>query len=244
MSIRASIIVERLRGSLAHSSSVGRGLIGAALIPIAYNAFGCADGYRSAPHADITVVEPVQSAPPPVITNKCEPIGGELLCICPNGTETGTRTCMPALADPEQGTLSACLPCDGRSIHAGTGAAGSSGRRGLTTAAGSVSEPARSESGDVELASAGSAAGSGSGGTGGTGGGDDAADAASSTAGSAGAANRSPLGTPLNRFANPLAPAPGLGCECDQPCFPFGIIACCRMDGSCGCSWAPGAYCL
>ena len=34
------------------------------------------------------------------------------------------------------------------------------------------------------------------------------------------------------------------GCDCNQPCVPFGIIACCRPGGSCGCTWAPGAYCL
>jgi len=31
---------------------------------------------------------------------------------------------------------------------------------------------------------------------------------------------------------------------CNQPCVPFGILACCRANGTCGCTWAPGAYCL
>jgi hypothetical protein len=34
------------------------------------------------------------------------------------------------------------------------------------------------------------------------------------------------------------------GCNCSQICFPIGILPCCRIDGSCGCTWAPGAYCL
>ncbi|HKP56599.1 MAG TPA: hypothetical protein VJV78_07765 [Polyangiales bacterium] len=33
-------------------------------------------------------------------------------------------------------------------------------------------------------------------------------------------------------------------CNCNQDCFPVGVLACCRPDGSCGCTWAPGAYCL
>jgi len=31
---------------------------------------------------------------------------------------------------------------------------------------------------------------------------------------------------------------------CNQPCFPIGIIACCNPLGVCGCTWAPGGYCL
>jgi hypothetical protein len=30
----------------------------------------------------------------------------------------------------------------------------------------------------------------------------------------------------------------------DTFCFPLGVLACCRPDGSCGCTWASGAYCL
>ena len=33
-------------------------------------------------------------------------------------------------------------------------------------------------------------------------------------------------------------------CACNQDCFPVGVLACCRPNGSCGCTWAPGAYCL
>lgn len=32
--------------------------------------------------------------------------------------------------------------------------------------------------------------------------------------------------------------------DCTVSCFPLGAVACCRNDKTCGCSWAPGAYCL
>jgi hypothetical protein len=31
---------------------------------------------------------------------------------------------------------------------------------------------------------------------------------------------------------------------CTQSCFPVGVLACCSPLGTCGCTWAPGAYCL
>jgi hypothetical protein len=31
---------------------------------------------------------------------------------------------------------------------------------------------------------------------------------------------------------------------CSQVCFPVGILPCCNPLGICGCTWAPGAYCL
>jgi hypothetical protein len=36
------------------------------------------------------------------------------------------------------------------------------------------------------------------------------------------------------------------GCmsECTNICFPVGILPCCNLLGICGCTWAPGAYCL
>jgi hypothetical protein len=44
----------------------------------------------------------------------------------------------------------------------------------------------------------------------------------------------------------PPPPTPKIPCPslCVQPCVPFGILACCRDNGTCGCTWAPGAYCL
>ncbi len=46
--------------------------------------------------------------------------------------------------------------------------------------------------------------------------------------------------------APPPPPTQTSSCSspCTQPCIPFGILACCRANGTCGCTWAPGAYCL
>jgi len=32
--------------------------------------------------------------------------------------------------------------------------------------------------------------------------------------------------------------------DCTESCVPIGILNCCRANGTCGCTWAPGAYCL
>ncbi|MDB4975800.1 MAG: hypothetical protein JWN48_4141 [Myxococcaceae bacterium] len=32
--------------------------------------------------------------------------------------------------------------------------------------------------------------------------------------------------------------------DCTTPCIPVGLFSCCRLDQVCGCTWAPGAYCL
>jgi hypothetical protein len=48
------------------------------------------------------------------------------------------------------------------------------------------------------------------------------------------------------RDAGQAAPKPG-GCrsaaDCTTSCVPIGILNCCRDNGTCGCTWAPGAYC-
>ena len=207
-----------------------------ALILCGCQMLSCADGFHSAPQDDIIAVEPAQAAPVPTIEDKCAPIGGQLLCICPNGVDTGQRTCQPAAALPTQGTLTPCLPCDAKPITAGTSASASG--------AGMTSDGPQQGAAGNAAADAGSASASAGG---------SAARALNGMAGSAGTAvavpsagapSRTAQGNPLGRAANPLAPASGTDCECSQPCFPFGILACCRMDGSCGCSWAPGAYCL
>jgi hypothetical protein len=203
---------------------------------------GCAGGFRSSPEADIVAVEPTRPAPAPIIADKCAPIGGQQLCVCANGVDTGQRTCVPAAALPTQGTLTQCLPCDAKPISAGAASSSSA-------AAGTIGD--KSQPGTAGN----SVAGAGSGGsvTAGTGALGSSASTAGATAGSssagaggaasnAGATGRTSQGP--TRIANPLAPAPGVGCECSQPCFPFGVLACCRMDGTCGCTWAPGAYCL
>jgi hypothetical protein len=44
----------------------------------------------------------------------------------------------------------------------------------------------------------------------------------------------------------PPPPASTATCNppCTQVCFPVGILPCCAPGGRCGCTWAPGAYCL
>jgi hypothetical protein len=41
---------------------------------------------------------------------------------------------------------------------------------------------------------------------------------------------------------------PGVECnrdsDCTQTCVPIGILSCCTIAHTCGCTWAPGAYCL
>ena len=43
-------------------------------------------------------------------------------------------------------------------------------------------------------------------------------------------------------------PATGGTCskdaDCTNVCIANGILPCCRDDKACGCTWAPGAYCL
>src|SRR5262249_36186886 len=34
------------------------------------------------------------------------------------------------------------------------------------------------------------------------------------------------------------------GSTCTNSCFPVGILSCCTALGTCGCTWAPGAYCF
>ena len=81
-------------------------------------------------------------------------------------------------------------------------------------------------------------------GTGGSGG--------SSGSGGSGSAGRSGSGgSGGSGGSTPPPPPPTMGggsrscaSPCNQPCFPIGILACCNPLGICGCSWAPGAYCL
>jgi hypothetical protein len=95
--------------------------------------------------------------------------------------------------------------------------------------------PSEDGPGDVSVRDAGMAAGrSGSqnGGTGGQGG--------SAQAGSGGSAQAGSGGTSQPT----MPPSSGGRCNCTQLCFPIGILPCCTASGRCGCTWAPGAYCL
>jgi hypothetical protein len=54
-----------------------------------------------------------------------------------------------------------------------------------------------------------------------------------------------PAGLPdLGALSPPRTRACMQNADCTVSCFPLGAVACCRADKTCGCSWAPGAYCL
>lgn len=82
--------------------------------------------------------------------------------------------------------------------------------------------------GDVMLIDAGTAGTGGTGGTGGSGG---------RTGGGGSGGTRAPT---------MMQPTAGKACSspCTNSCFPVGILPCCSPLGTCGCTWAPGAYCL
>ena len=215
----------------------------ASVILCACQLLGCADGFRTSPQADIMAVEPTETAPAPTITDKCAPIGGELLCVCPNGVDTGLRTCQPAAAMPTQGMLTPCLPCDLKpttSVAAMSSGSGASPQGTAIAGDGSAGAASR----DLATATGAGTGGSSASAAGGSGGSAGSATAAPSAGKPGRTSPGMPFSNPITRMANPLAPSTAPGCECTQPCFPFGLIACCRMDSSCGCTWAPGAYCL
>jgi hypothetical protein len=84
--------------------------------------------------------------------------------------------------------------------------------------------------GDVDTAGRGGAGGAGGGGSGGMSG-------SSGRGGSGGSGGSTPptMPRPTGRTCMPA---------CSQSCFPVGVLACCTPLGTCGCTWAPGAYCL
>jgi hypothetical protein len=53
-----------------------------------------------------------------------------------------------------------------------------------------------------------------------------------------------PGGLDLGSLSPPRPRACMASKDCTVSCFPVGFVSCCRADHICGCSWAPGAYCL
>jgi hypothetical protein len=84
-------------------------------------------------------------------------------------------------------------------------------------------KPVEPDPGDVTMGDAGTA---GSGGS---------SAAGSGGSGGSGTTTKPPPTMQMGGSCNPA---------CTQTCFPVGILACCRPVGGCGCTWAPGAYCL
>jgi hypothetical protein len=91
-------------------------------------------------------------------------------------------------------------------------------------------------SGDAASGSGGGGSGgrSGSGGSG-SGGSGSGGSGGSGSGGSSGAGGSSGTGS-----SSSGCPASG----CTNSCFPAGAFSCCTAFDSCGCTWAPGAYCL
>jgi hypothetical protein len=83
-------------------------------------------------------------------------------------------------------------------------------------------KPVEPDPGDVTMSDAGTAGSSGS--------------SAAGSGGSGGSGTTQP--PPTMQMRGSCNPA------CTQTCFPVGILPCCRPAGGCGCTWAPGAYCL
>jgi hypothetical protein len=186
-----------------------------------FGADACADGFASSsesPPPPSTLVD----AGGPVYTGESCNLGDRESCDCPNGGQ-GMKACMTDATSPTQGSYSSCLLCPDSTGH---NAAGST----MTmTSAGSVSTNETAGTGSAVgpgNTSSGSVSGGGGGGRAGVSGSTStAAGSGSSTAGSSG------------------GNTPGK-CNCKQSCFPLGVLACCRANGTCGCTWAPGAYCM
>ena len=66
-----------------------------------------------------------------------------------------------------------------------------------------------------------------------------------SSVGSGGAAGSTSAGSGGRGGSGGASGRPGTCMPaCTNTCFPVGILPCCRPIGGCGCTWAPGAYCL
>jgi hypothetical protein len=73
------------------------------------------------------------------------------------------------------------------------------------------------------------------------------ADAGRSSTGAADSGPAVPTTPPRDAGQSTSQPAAGkcrTDADCTEPCVPIGILNCCGSDGTCGCTWAPGAYCL
>jgi len=145
----------------------------------------------------------------------CPMVGSSGLCECTKPGSQGMRVCRQDSKSPTGASWGPCGTCVDP-------------------------PPPKFDPGDVMATATGGRGGlrGGIGGLAGSGGsGSGGAGAMSSGSGGMGGSRR---GSGRNR-----PPGGGASCSCDDmPCFPVGILPCCRIDGSCGCTWAPGAYCL
>ena len=227
-------------------------------------AVGCAQGYPSAP---AQMIDPPSEPEPPVFTGEACEFGDRVPCECAGGRGMGVRACVPSDISPTKGMLSECVACSETSAgsSARTGSM-SSAQTGTSTQAGrSTDAGGRSGSSAAGTSSAvqGAAAGksSVSGGSGGKGG-SSSSGAGNAIAGSSGKSGQgggggggksgqggASSGTGGSSGRGGSSAAAGSGgrserCECRTGCLLIGVFPCCRDNGSCGCTWAPGAYCM
>lgn len=223
----------------------------------------CAQGYATDPPQMIEV--PVVDAGHAIFTGESCTIGDRQACTCPMGG-SGLRACVADSTSPTGGALSSCLPCDtsesyaaghgaggtpatGQSTSAVTqppaagkpaasnGGSGGAGRGGGASAGASTSNAVGKggSGGSTSSSSSGSAGKASAGGTGGSGG--------KAAAGSGGSGGRSSGGTTSSGATSSGSKACSSDCAA-QLCFPLGVLGCCKSNGTCGCTWAPGAYCM
>ena len=204
------------------------------LVFVLFCASGCAKGFGAASTAPVSAAPQgslmggadAPAGPVMYTGDECTTIGERVPCICTDGSGEGVKSCASDAKSPTKGTFSACLACVQPPPKAPapgandapmptTGMAG----RGATmrgTMAG-TSGTSATTSGAAGTSTTSTRSGTGSSGRSG------------STSGSSGRSGGS---------------SSGGGCNCTQPCFPVGVLPCCTLLGSCGCTWAPGAYCL
>lgn len=187
-----------------------------AVIAMALAAFSCAEGYTaSTPNSGKAGPPPRKAGSADFAGEACER-GQRTTCACPDGSE-GMKICTPDPKSPTEASFSPCLNCPDPNAAP----------EPVPGAAGATPEPVEGAAGMSAMsgrsggASGRAAASSGTGGRGGAGG-------RMSTTGSGRGSTSGGSGR----------------CNCTQDCFPVGVLACCRLDNSCGCTWAPGAYCL
>ena len=185
---------------------------------LALSVASCAEGYPSASKELPGVALPGAGRGSVNFKGEACQRGQEMNCVCPDGVTAGYKLCTPDPESPTQASFSGCLSCP-------------------------EPEPPPNPETMPMTPMMPAAGGMGGGGIGAAMGGRMGA-AGRGTAGSGG------RGTTSGGSSGRGATGSGRGssggrCMCaDQACFPVGVIGCCRLDGSCGCTWAPGAYCL
>lgn len=211
-------------------------------------AAACAQGFTAQP--DAPPPPPPAGAPAPFFGEACM-LGERAACPCPSGGAQGTKVCSPDEASPTKGSFSACLLCVDTPSPAGTGAVANGG--GASSSSSSAGRSAAAGSGTGTVIGSVTAAGASG-----------RADAGSVSAANGGASGSSTQRAGTGGSAAPRAGTGGAGsgasragssgggaggmsggrCTCNNACFLTGILPCCRANGSCGCTWAPGAYCM